>query len=35
VLAAGAFAFLSKHCEADQIRQTVVAAWRSATHDPD
>jgi DNA-binding NarL/FixJ family response regulator len=29
VLAAGAFAFLPKHCGADQIRETVVAAWRS------
>jgi DNA-binding NarL/FixJ family response regulator len=29
VLAAGAFAFLPKHCEADRIRDTVVAAWRS------
>jgi DNA-binding NarL/FixJ family response regulator len=29
VLAAGAFAFLPKHCGADRIRETVVAAWRS------
>jgi CheY-like chemotaxis protein len=29
VLAAGAFAFLPKHCEADRIREVVVAAWRS------
>ena len=29
VLAAGAFAFLPKHCEADQIREAVLAAWRS------
>jgi len=29
VLAAGAFAFLPKHCGPDQIRETVVAAWRS------
>lgn len=29
VRAAGAFAFLPKHCEADRIRDTVVAAWRS------
>jgi DNA-binding NarL/FixJ family response regulator len=29
VLAAGAFAFLSKHCGADRIRETILAAWRS------
>jgi CheY-like chemotaxis protein len=29
VMAAGAFAFLPKHCGADRIRDTVVAAWRS------
>ena len=29
VLAAGAFAFLPKHCGADRIREVVVAAWRS------
>jgi DNA-binding NarL/FixJ family response regulator len=29
VLAAGAFAFLPKHCDADRIRETVLAAWRS------
>jgi DNA-binding NarL/FixJ family response regulator len=29
VLAAGAFAFLPKHCGADRIRETVLAAWRS------
>ena len=29
VRAAGAFAFLPKHCGADRIRDTVVAAWRS------
>jgi DNA-binding NarL/FixJ family response regulator len=29
VRAAGAFAFLPKHCGADRIRETVVAAWRS------
>jgi CheY-like chemotaxis protein len=29
VLAAGAFAFLPKHCDADRIRDTVLAAWRS------
>ena len=29
VRAAGAFAFLSKHCGADRIRDVVVAAWRS------
>jgi DNA-binding NarL/FixJ family response regulator len=33
VLAAGAFAFLPKHCGADRIRETVVAAWRSAGAD--
>jgi DNA-binding NarL/FixJ family response regulator len=33
VLAAGAFAFLPKHCGADQIRETVVAAWRSGSGD--
>jgi len=26
--AAGAFAFLPKHCPAEQIRDTVLAAWR-------
>jgi CheY-like chemotaxis protein len=30
VRAAGAFAFLPKHCGADRIRDTVVAAWRSS-----
>ena len=30
VRAAGAYAFLPKHCGADRIRDTVVAAWRSA-----
>jgi CheY-like chemotaxis protein len=29
VMAAGAFAFLPKHCGADRIRETVIAAWRS------
>ena len=29
VLAAGAFAFLPKHCGADRIRETVLAAWRA------
>jgi CheY-like chemotaxis protein len=29
VIAAGAFAFLPKHCGAERIRETVVAAWRS------
>ena len=29
VRAVGAFAFLPKHCGADRIRDTVVAAWRS------
>ena len=29
VLAAGAFAFLPKHCGPERIRDTVVAAWRS------
>jgi CheY-like chemotaxis protein len=29
VRAAGAFAFLPKHCGADRIRDTVLAAWRS------
>ncbi len=29
VRAAGAFAFLPKHCGADRIRETVLAAWRS------
>jgi CheY-like chemotaxis protein len=29
VRAAGAFAFLPKHCGADRIRDVVVAAWRS------
>jgi DNA-binding NarL/FixJ family response regulator len=28
-MAAGAFAFLPKHCDADRIRDTVVAAWRA------
>jgi hypothetical protein len=28
-MAAGAFAFLPKHCGADRIRETVIAAWRS------
>jgi CheY-like chemotaxis protein len=31
VRAAGAFAFLPKHCGADRIRDVVVAAWRSAS----
>jgi CheY-like chemotaxis protein len=30
VRAAGAFAFLPKHCGADRIREVVVAAWCSA-----
>jgi CheY-like chemotaxis protein len=30
VRAAGAFAFLPKHCGADRIREVVVAAWRSS-----
>jgi DNA-binding NarL/FixJ family response regulator len=30
VLAAGAFAFLPKHCGADRIKETVVAAWQSS-----
>ena len=30
VRAAGAYAFLPKHCGADRIRDTVVAAWRSS-----
>ena len=30
VRAAGAFAFLPKHCGADRIRDMVVAAWRSS-----
>jgi DNA-binding NarL/FixJ family response regulator len=30
VRAAGAFAFLPKHCGTDRIREMVVAAWRSA-----
>jgi CheY-like chemotaxis protein len=34
VLAAGAYAFLPKHCGADRIRDAVVAAWRSAGGDP-
>jgi DNA-binding NarL/FixJ family response regulator len=34
VLAAGAFAFLPKHCDADRIRETVVAAWRTPGHGP-
>jgi DNA-binding NarL/FixJ family response regulator len=29
VMAAGAFAFLPKHCGADRIREAVIAAWRS------
>jgi DNA-binding NarL/FixJ family response regulator len=29
VLAAGAFAFLPKDCDADRIRDTVLAAWRA------
>ncbi len=29
VLAAGAFAFLPKHCGADRIRDVVLSAWRS------
>jgi CheY-like chemotaxis protein len=29
VRAAGAYAFLPKHCGADRIREVVVAAWRS------
>jgi CheY-like chemotaxis protein len=29
VRAAGAFAFLPKHCGADRIKDTVLAAWRS------
>jgi CheY-like chemotaxis protein len=29
VRAAGAFAFLPKHCGAERIRDTVMAAWRS------
>jgi DNA-binding NarL/FixJ family response regulator len=29
VRAAGAYAFLPKHCDADSIRATVFAAWRS------
>lgn len=33
VRAAGAFAFLPKHCEADRIRDVVVAAWRSRSND--
>jgi DNA-binding NarL/FixJ family response regulator len=33
VRAAGAFAFLPKHCAADRIRDTVVAAWRSGSGD--
>jgi DNA-binding NarL/FixJ family response regulator len=28
VMAAGAFAFLPKHCVADRIRDTVLDAWR-------
>jgi CheY-like chemotaxis protein len=31
VRAAGAFAFLPKHCGADRIRDVVFAAWRSAS----
>jgi DNA-binding NarL/FixJ family response regulator len=30
VRAAGAFAFLPKHCGADRIRDMVVAAWRAS-----
>jgi CheY-like chemotaxis protein len=33
VMAAGAFAFLPKHCGADRIQDTVVAAWRSGSGD--
>lgn len=33
VRAAGAFAFLPKHCGADRIRDVVVAAWRSGRGD--
>ena len=33
VLAVGAFAFLPKHCGADRIKDTVVAAWRSGYQD--
>ena len=33
VLAAGAYAFLPKDCDADRIRDVVVAAWRSSIHD--
>jgi DNA-binding NarL/FixJ family response regulator len=34
--AAGAFAFLPKHCPAEQIRETVLAAWsRNAQEAPD
>ena len=29
VMAAGAYAFLPKHCGADRIREVVLAAWRS------
>jgi DNA-binding NarL/FixJ family response regulator len=29
VMAAGAYAFLPKHCDADRIKDTVLAAWRS------
>ena len=29
VRAAGAFAFLPKHCDADRIRDTVLAAWQA------
>jgi DNA-binding NarL/FixJ family response regulator len=29
VLAVGAYAFLPKDCDADRIRETVLAAWRS------
>ena len=31
VKAAGAFAFLPKHCGADRIRDVVVAAWKSGS----
>jgi CheY-like chemotaxis protein len=33
VMAAGAFALPPKHCGADRIRETVVAAWRSGAGD--
>jgi CheY-like chemotaxis protein len=34
VRAAGAFAFLPKHCGADRIRDVVFAAWRSSRDNP-